>query len=303
MSCMPDTSPVRILQPQLRRTSEIRYHSDLAPGQRFVFVGRIVDPICRLYVVGRRVDRVPANQPEWLDDHRHNCPTFYVLIGQNPDLTGLTAEIVIEGRPFVAEAPSAIMLPAGFLHHHRLSAGSGWSFHVNVRPDYEESLMDLESDAMPHVGDVDVDRLYRRAERAAPSARRWEIEDGAIEPDSANLPNGSDTTPTLWTFIDPDQFLAPGIRLHAQQLSSRMRGWNEAMHRHSTDEVTVVLADGDEQLHLVVEATTGRATRAKANTVEAPASLYVPAGVEHRCRHLGGDGLALKFLRLGSGID
>lgn len=297
MSFVSDTSAVHILEPQLRRTSEIRYHSDLAPGQRFVFAGRVVDPICRLYIVGRRVDRVPADQPEWLDDHRHNCPTFYVLIGQNPDLTGLAAEIVIEGRRFVAESPSTIMLPTGFLHHHRLTGGGGWSFHVNVRPDYEESLMDPKSGAMRHVRGEEVDRLYRQAEPAASSARRWETEDGAIVPDAP------ETTPMLWTFIDPEHFAVPGMRLHAQQLSGRTRGWSEAVHHHATDEATVVLSHGDEPLDVEAETVREYATMPKPNVVTAPITLYVPAGVGHRYRHVNGGGLALKFLRLASGDE
>ena len=68
-----------LITPQLRRTSEIPFHSDRAPGERFVFVGRVLDPVCHLYVVGRKVMEIPADQPEWLDDHRHNCPMFYVL--------------------------------------------------------------------------------------------------------------------------------------------------------------------------------------------------------------------------------
>lgn len=45
-----------LIAPQERCTSEVPYHSDLAPGRRFVFVGRQVYPQSALYVVGRRVD-------------------------------------------------------------------------------------------------------------------------------------------------------------------------------------------------------------------------------------------------------
>src|SRR5262249_39976827 len=151
----------------------------------------------------------------------------------NPDLTGLAAEIVIEGHLFAAESPSVILLPRGFLHHHRLTAGGGWSFHVNVRPDYEESLLDLEREAAPPARDVQVDRLYRRAEVDAPAARRWETDDGAISP-SAIV-----GAPTLWAFIDPARFEDPGIRLHVLRLSAGTRGWSEKMHRHASDEAVV----------------------------------------------------------------
>lgn len=277
---------MHILEPQLRRTSEVRYHRDLAPGRRFVFVGRVIDPICRLYIVGRQVDDVPADQPEWLDDHRHNCATFYVLIGRTPDLTGLTAEVVIEGRRFVAESPSTIMLPPGFLHHHRLIEGGGWSFHVNTRPDYEESLLGL-----PAAGDlrtVSLDTVYRRAERDSPLARDWEIESGAM------TEGPSDLLPPAWKFIDPRDFELPGVRLHAEWFSSRTRGWNEAVHHHGSDEATILLGYGPEPL--VIETRVGEQMAA----VRSPVSLYVPAGLPHGCRHAGGEGLALKFLQLPS---
>ena len=278
-----------IIQPQLRSTSEIRYHSDLAPGQRFVFAGRVVDPICRLYIVGRKVEQVPADQPEWLDDHRHNCPTFYVLIGRNRDLTGLAAEIVIEGRSFVAESPSAIMLPKGFLHHHRLMRGGGWSFHVNVRADYEESLLDDGGNGAPRDVEVRVDRLYRGAELFSPSALSWEVEDGAVSRGSG------DSISKLWKFIDPREFDSPGVRLHALHTSEHARGrWSEALHSHPGDEVTILLSHEAEPLE--VEATSGTETA----IARSPISVYHPAGVPHRCRHVGGDGLVLKFLRLSS---
>ena len=280
---------MHIIQPQLRRTSEIRYHSDLAPGQRFVFVGRVADPISRLYIVGRKVEQVPAGQPEWLDDHRHNCPTFYVLVGRNRDLTGLAAEIVVEGRSFVAESPSAIMLPRGFLHHHRLIRGGGWSFHVNVRADYEESLLDDGGQEMPGGVEVRVDRLYRGAEPCSASALKWEIEDGAV-----SRGNG-DRVPNLWKFIDPDEFDTPGVRLHAVQTSEGARErWTEAAHSHAGDEATILLSGEAEALE--VEAASGTETA----VARSPVSVYHPAGVPHRCRQVGGGGLALKFLRLSS---
>jgi hypothetical protein len=275
---------VHILQPQLRKTSEIRYHSDLAPGNRFVFVGRVIDPISRLYIVGREVKEVRPDQPEWLDDHRHNCPTFYVLIGGYPDLTGLAAEIVIEGQRFLAEAPAAIMLPTGFLHHHRLVSGSGWSFHVNVRHDYEESLMDDLVDGTREV-EVRVDRLYRKAEEGSQTALGWESRDGSI-PTSTCLGGA-----TLWKFIDPDEFKDPGVRLHALQVPAGTQ-WCEAPHAHAGDEVNIVLSDHVEPLELEVASETGMVS------VRSPVGLYHEAGSRHCSRRVAGRGLFLKFLRL-----
>ena len=281
-----------VITPEVRKTSEIRYHSDTAPGLRHVLVGSTLDPRCRLYIVGRQVEAVPRDQREWLDDHRHNCPTFYVLIGPNPDLTGLAAEIVIEGRPFVAESPSAILLPTGYLHHHRLTAGGGWSLHVNVRPDYEESLLDFASGTAPPMREVGLDRVYRRAELGGPEARLWETEDGALAPDELG------SAPPLWTFIDPARFEDPGIRLHAVPLTPGGKVWSESTHRHTTDEVMIVLPHGADARPGAVPVAVECTTPAGNMIARAPASVYAPAETQHRCRHLEGTGLALKFLRL-----
>lgn len=278
---------MHVLQPQIRRTSEVRYHSDLAPGRRFVFVGRVLDAICRLYIVGREVDEVPADQPEWLEDHRHNCPTFYVLIGRGLDLSGLAAEIVIEGCRFIAESPAAIMLPPGFAHHHRLTEGGGWSFHVNIRPDYEESLIPAAASDPRPPDTVRVNRLYQRAESRSGAAHGWETESGAMPADHHDASRG------LWKFIDPDHFETPGVRLHGRWLSDGTRGrWRETMHRHPADEVTILLSYGPEPLTVEARSET-LPTRA-----ESPITLYVPAGVAHACCHAGGAGLMLKCLRL-----
>jgi hypothetical protein len=276
-----------VVQPQIRRTSEIPFHSDLAPGDRFVFVGRVIDPICRLYVVGRRVEHVPADQPEWLEDHAHNCPTSYLLIGRNPDLTGLSAEVVIEGRAFRAESPSAILLPEGSLHHHRLVAGSGWSFHVNVRPDYEESLiMDDRHEPLLAAPEVAVEQLYRTAQASSLEALGWETADGGRA-------SGGEDGPVVWKLVDPNEFRDPGVRVHAQQfIFPNSSGWTEGRHRHAGDEVNILLPGSPESFAL--DASSGD----EHALVRAPVSLYHLPGRPHGYTHVRGTGLVLKIQRL-----
>jgi hypothetical protein len=275
-----------LITPQLRRTSEIPFHSDRAPGDRFVFVGRVLDPVCKLYVVGRRVEDIAADQPGWLDDHRHNCPTFYVLLGRNPDLTGLAAEVVIEGTAFLAEAPVAVLLPTAALHHHRLVRGGGWSFHVNVRPDYVESLLDLPDQPLRGVR---VPEVCRTAEPRSGTVRAWEEKEGAFDP---GWPAGSG--PLLWKVISPDDFQDPGLRLHVHQFGPGVRaGFGEAPHRQATDGAYIFLPAFGRSLEVEVTAD-GAAGR-----VRDLGTAYHPAGSTHAYRHLAGEGLVLKFLRLG----
>jgi hypothetical protein len=273
-----------VITPQLRRTSEIPFHSDRAPGDRFVFVGRVVDPVCNLYIVGRRVEEIPADQPEWLDDHRHNCPTFYVLIGRDSDLDGLAAEVVIEGTAFVAESPVAVLLPTGALHHHRLVRGGGWSFHVNVRADYVESLLDLPDQPLRGTR---VEDVRRTAEPRSAAVRSWEEKDGALTPGPAA------GAPVLWKFIDPAAFRDPGVRLLAHQFSADAPGgWTEASHRQPSDEAYLFLPAPDRpfEVDIIADGATSR--------VAAPMAAYHRAGTVHAYRHVAGSGLVLKFLKL-----
>jgi hypothetical protein len=104
------------------------------------------------------------------------------------------------------------MLPPGISSPSRLTTGSGWSFHVNTRPDYEQSLLDAPPGGPAH--GVDLERVYRRAEPASRVAFGWESAAGAIPREESGGPG------LLWRFIDPDDFSAPGVRLHAVRLSS-----------------------------------------------------------------------------------
>lgn len=272
-----------LITPQIRRTSEIPFHSDRAPGDRYVFVGRVLDPACNLYVVGRRVEEIPADQPEWLDDHRHNCPTFYVLIGRSPDLTGLAAEVVIEGTAFVAESPAAILLPTGALHHHRLARGGGWSFHLNVRADYVESLLELPEQPLRGVR---VEEVCRTAEPRSATVRAWEETEGARDPVAS-------TGPVLWKFIDPAEFRDPGMRLQVHQFPAGAgTGWKESPHRHASDEAYLFLPGPEPRFEIEVVADGAR------SRVVAPMAAYHPAGSLHGYRHVGGAGLVLKLLKL-----
>ncbi|MBI2951612.1 hypothetical protein HYY27_05925 [bacterium] len=235
-----------LITPQERRTSEIPYHSDLAPGRRFVFVGRPVYPHSRFYIVGRRVERVPKDQPEWLEDHRHNCNTFYLFVGDREDLSGLRAVVTVEGQTFEARAPAAVLLPEYALHHYRLIEGSGWSFHVNLRGDYEESLAapgDADAAEVPTPAVEDVYKLARRQGGGRPGR---------------------------WSFID-DRFARPGIRLTVCQVAGAIRGQIES-HRFEEDGASLIIAAPGATLRAEVVSDGERVEGAS------PATIYHPGG-------------------------
>ena len=255
-----------LIAPQERRTSEVPYHSDLAPGRRFVFVGRQVYPQSVLYVVGRRVDDVPIDQPEWLEDHRHNCNTFYVFLGDREDLSGLRSTVTIEGRTFDVHAPAVVMIPQYTLHHYRLVDGSGWSFHVNLRGDYEASLtgpgeVDTSRIPAPAVEDV-----YKAAERM----------DGQGEVQR-------------WSFID-SRFAQPGILLRIYQVVADQLAANQfKFHRPVADGASLLIGAPKKTLKVEIQSEQGCVQGAS------PATIYHPKGVSYAYTRVEGTGMILEL--------
>jgi len=70
-------------------------------------------------------------------------------------------------------------------------------------------------------------------------------------------------------------------------------GFAEALHRQAADEAYIFLPDFGRSLEVEVTAD-GAAGR-----VRDLGTAYHPAGSAHAYRHLAGEGLVLKFLRLG----
>ena len=257
-----------LITPQERRTSEIPYHSDLAPGRRFVFVGRPVYPQSAFYVVGRRVEYVPKDQPEWLEDHRHNCNTFYVFIGDRDNFSGICAVVTVEGRSVEVHAPAAVLIPQSSLHHYRLVEGSGWSFHINLRGDYEESL------ATP--GEVDASDI------PAPA-----VED--IHKAAERQGGHSEVNPRRWSFID-GRFVRPGIRLTVYQVvAGRPVAGPSERHRPAGDGAGLVIGAPGETLRADVRFEGGRVQGTS------PATIYHPEGVPYAYERMEGTGIILEL--------
>src|SRR5688572_16982413 len=84
-----------IFPPEVRPTTEIKYHTDAAPGTRYVFVDGKLKPEAGFYTVVRSVANVQSSQASYVEKHRHNCDTYHIAIGTGPELTGLKIEFVI----------------------------------------------------------------------------------------------------------------------------------------------------------------------------------------------------------------
>jgi hypothetical protein len=179
----------RIIVPEPRPTSDVPYHHDRAPGQKFLVLADSVVPGSPIYVAARRVDWVPPEAPRWLDPHEHDCNSFYVFIGDGPGLTGLEAMATIGERTFPVASPSAVLIPPYTLHHYWMTAGAGWYFQITLRPEYVASL--VPPDRLGQRPAPPIEAIHQPARRQAAS----------------------------WHFIGPEVFAGPGISLDVVEVA------------------------------------------------------------------------------------
>jgi hypothetical protein len=130
-----------IIKPEVRPTTEIQYHTDAAPGVRYVFVDGKLMPEAGFYTVVRSVSDVQPTQANYVDKHTHNCDTQHIAIGTGPDLTGLKIEFVVGDERVIVESPVGVNIPAGTAHCQRIIEGSGHFFNFVPKPNYNDGLI------------------------------------------------------------------------------------------------------------------------------------------------------------------
>jgi hypothetical protein len=130
-----------IIKPDVRPTTEIKYHTDAAPGVRYVFVDDKLKPEAGFYTVVRSVANVNSTQSSYVDKHTHNCDTYHIAVGPGPELTGLIVEFVVGDEKIVTESPVGVHIPAGIPHSQRIVGGSGQFFNFVAKGNYNDSLM------------------------------------------------------------------------------------------------------------------------------------------------------------------
>ncbi|MGH7827622.1 MAG: hypothetical protein ACREQ7_20890 [Candidatus Binatia bacterium] len=130
-----------IIKPDVRPTTEIKYHSDAAPGVRHVFVDGKLKPEAEFYTVVRSVSNIAPAQASYVDKHTHNCDTYHIVIGNGPELSGLKTEFVIGDAKTVIESPVGVHIPAGVAHSQRMVEGTGHFFNFVPKSYYNDSLV------------------------------------------------------------------------------------------------------------------------------------------------------------------
>ena len=129
-----------ILKPDIRKSSEIRHHYDNAPGLRYVFLDRKKLPEASLYTIVRAVKDLSPGLAPYIDPHSHACDSEFLFIGDNEDLTGLTAYVWLGPERFTVESPASVFVPRNTPHNVQLVSGSGKFINIVLHSDYDGSL-------------------------------------------------------------------------------------------------------------------------------------------------------------------
>ena len=187
---------IEIIDPKIRDASELKYHTDDGPGYRMVFLDEKSGINPEFYVIGRRADNIPKNQPEYVSPHRHSNNSYYIFIGDGSKLEGLEARIDIEGQSREVLSPCSVVIPENSLHHYKLTRGKGWFFHINMNPNYNASLTEKVRSE-----DIPLDSLIAKAQ-----FRQTKPDDRPITSDDDVIAN-----PQRWIFIGPKIFNDAGI--------------------------------------------------------------------------------------------
>ena len=130
-----------IFHPEVRPTSEIKYHTDAAPGVRYVFIDGRLKLEAGFYTVVRSVVNVQPTQANYVEQHTHNCDTQHIAIGRGAELTGLKIEFQISDEQVVVESPVGVHIPAGTPHSQRIVEGSGHFFNFVPKSYYNDGLV------------------------------------------------------------------------------------------------------------------------------------------------------------------
>jgi 2-isopropylmalate synthase len=122
--------------PQVRATSELVFHHDSAPGERYLAIDGSLLERAPIYIAIRKVADVREDQAEYIDWHMHEVDSLYVLIGNGEGMRGLRGLIRYGEEQRVLESPITVFIPKGVAHSYKLTGGSGTYLSIVLSGDY-----------------------------------------------------------------------------------------------------------------------------------------------------------------------
>lgn len=103
-----------ILDVEARSAEELVKHKT-GPGTRYVFSDHNNNPKGNIYTIMRRVDHVDRPQ-QHVEPHSHEFESLFIFKGNNPDFSGLEAEVLLENEWYRFESPKAVRIPRAKSH-------------------------------------------------------------------------------------------------------------------------------------------------------------------------------------------
>jgi 2-isopropylmalate synthase len=98
--------------------------------------------------MARKVDGIRADEPGHVDPHAHRCDSVFLFLGDGPDYTGLTVEVLINARLKTVRSPATVFIPAGARHSYRFVEGSGSFINFVDSGDYNQSLLEIRDETV-----------------------------------------------------------------------------------------------------------------------------------------------------------
>jgi 2-isopropylmalate synthase len=128
-----------ILNVEARSAEEITKHAK-GPGTRYVFSDNRNNPGGNIYVAMRSVENVDSPEAH-VEAHTHDFESMFIFKGDNPDLSGLVAEVQLGETWHRFESPKAVRIPAAMSHNYRFVSGSGEMWNIVLTPgaDYNKT--------------------------------------------------------------------------------------------------------------------------------------------------------------------
>ena len=124
-----------ILDVQARSAEELIKHGT-GPGTRYVFSDHNNNPKGNIYTIMRTVDHLD-HPDQHVEPHSHEFESLFIFKGNNPDFSGLEAEVLLGDEWHRIESPKAISIPPGLIHTYRFIKGSGEYWNIVITPGAE----------------------------------------------------------------------------------------------------------------------------------------------------------------------
>jgi len=119
---MKPTSP--ILKVEKRSpVGELAKHSTQVP-ERFVLTDNRNNPDGKLYAMIRVIEEV--KKPTSSETRIHSVDSLMIFFGSNSDLTGLEAEVSVQGLRYRIQSPATVYVKANLSQSYTLLKGSGF---------------------------------------------------------------------------------------------------------------------------------------------------------------------------------